>query len=53
MQVYPFKFGPIYKERIWGGKMLREMFRKETPRGKRIGESWELADLPDEKIEGR
>ncbi|MGA2172603.1 MAG: hypothetical protein ABSG82_06270 [Sedimentisphaerales bacterium] len=50
MQVYPFKFGPIYKERIWGGKKLRETFGRETPGGKRIGESWELADLPDDKL---
>lgn len=49
MQVYPLKFGPIYKERIWGGKLLREAFGRETPRGKRIGESWELADLPQDK----
>jgi mannose-6-phosphate isomerase len=49
MQVYPLKFGPIYKERIWGGSMLREVFGRETPRGKRIGESWELADLPEDK----
>jgi mannose-6-phosphate isomerase len=49
MQVYPLKFGPIYKERIWGGKLLREVFGRDTPRGKRIGESWELADLPQDK----
>jgi mannose-6-phosphate isomerase len=49
MHVYPLKFGPIYKERIWGGKKLREAFGRDTPRGKRIGESWELADLPRDK----
>jgi mannose-6-phosphate isomerase len=49
MQAYPLKFGPIYKERIWGGKMLREVFGRDTPRGKHIGESWELADLPQDK----
>ncbi len=43
------KFEPIYKERIWGGKMLREVFGRKTPRGKRIGESWELADLLQDK----
>jgi mannose-6-phosphate isomerase len=48
MQVYPLKFGPIYKERIWGGRLLREVFGRETPKGKRIGESWELADLPQD-----
>ena len=49
MQAYPLKFGPIYKERIWGGDKLREVFGREMPRGKRIGESWELADLPEDK----
>jgi len=28
---------------------LREVFGRDTPRGKRIGESWELADLPEDK----
>ncbi len=49
MRVYPLKFGPIYKERIWGGNKLREVFGREMPKGKRIGESWELADLPADK----
>jgi mannose-6-phosphate isomerase len=49
MQVYPLKFGPIYKERIWGGDKLREVFGRDMPKGKRIGESWELADLPEDK----
>jgi mannose-6-phosphate isomerase len=49
MQVYPLKIQPIYKERIWGGTLLREVFGRETPKGKRIGESWELSDLPDDK----
>jgi mannose-6-phosphate isomerase len=40
------KFEPIYKERIWGGSLLREVFKRDTPQGKKIGESWELADLP-------
>jgi mannose-6-phosphate isomerase len=29
--------------------MLREVFGREMPKGKRIGESWELADLPNDK----
>jgi mannose-6-phosphate isomerase len=49
MQVYPLKFQPIYKERLWGGTLLREVFGRETPKNKRIGESWELSDLPDDK----
>jgi mannose-6-phosphate isomerase len=49
MEAYPLKLSPIYKQRIWGGQKLREVFSKEIPTGQRIGESWELADLPEDK----
>ena len=49
MQVYPLKFEPIYKQRIWGGRNLRKFFNKNIPEGEKIGESWELADLPEDK----
>ncbi len=49
MQMYPLKFGPIYKQRIWGGQKLREFFGKDIPADEKIGESWELADLPEDK----
>ncbi|MEE2682273.1 MAG: type I phosphomannose isomerase catalytic subunit [Planctomycetota bacterium] len=40
-------FEPILKQRAWGGDSLAE-FGKRVPDGVRIGESWELADLPGE-----
>jgi mannose-6-phosphate isomerase len=46
---YPLKFQPIYKKRIWGGQKLRKIFDKDIPPLEKIGESWELADLPDDK----
>jgi mannose-6-phosphate isomerase len=46
---YPLKFRPIYKKRIWGGQKLREIFNKDIPPFEKIGESWELTDLPDDK----
>jgi len=49
MKSYPLKFRPIYKRRIWGGQKLREVFGKDIPADERIGESWELADLPNDK----
>ena len=49
MKAYPLKFKPIYKQRIWGGQKLREVFDKDLPPFEKIGESWELADLPDDK----
>ena len=49
MNLYPLKFESIYKERIWGGQKLREFLSKDIPPFKKIGESWELADLPEDK----
>jgi len=49
MKTYPLKFKPIYKQRIWGGRKLQDVFGKELPAGEKIGESWELADLPEDK----
>jgi len=49
MKPYPLKFRPIYKQRIWGGQKLREFFNKDIPPFEKIGESWELADLPGDK----
>jgi len=43
--LYPFKFKPLYKERIWGGRLLEEKMGKKLPAGKTIGESWELSGV--------
>jgi mannose-6-phosphate isomerase len=49
MTPLPLKFKPLYKERIWGGTALKDVFGKDIPEGARIGESWELADLPHDQ----
>ena len=46
MDVYPYKFKPIYKEKIWGGRSFAKLFGRDLPDGN-IGESWELADLTE------
>jgi len=46
-EVYPLKFKPIYKPKIWGGRNLERLFARELPEGELIGESWELADLAE------
>lgn len=47
MEIYPLKSVPVFKSRIWGGQKLREVFGKDLPAGEKIGESWEIADLPE------
>jgi mannose-6-phosphate isomerase len=44
-ELAPFRLDPILVERPWGGTRLAA-YGKELPPGVRIGESWELADLP-------
>ena len=39
--MYPLKFYPVYKKRIWGGDGLAALLHRQLPPGK-IGESWEL-----------
>lgn len=49
MEIYPLKSVPVFKSRIWGGRTLQEAFGKNLPAGEKIGESWEIADLPEGK----
>lgn len=44
--LYPLTFHPIFKERVWGGRRLEELYGKQLPAGKPIGESWEISDRP-------
>lgn len=44
--IYPLLFKPIFKERVWGGRQLEKLYRKELPADKVIGESWEISDRP-------
>jgi mannose-6-phosphate isomerase len=46
--LYPLKFRPIFKERIWGGRELERLFKKPLPTSQPIGESWELVHRPDD-----
>jgi len=45
LKIYPYKFTPIYIEKIWGGRNLERLFGRQLPTDAPIGESWELADL--------
>ncbi len=40
--IYPLKFLPVYKNRIWGGERLKTLLGRTLP-GSRVGESWELS----------
>jgi mannose-6-phosphate isomerase len=42
--LYPLTFEPIFKERIWGGRKLEQLYGKALPQNVPIGESWEISD---------
>lgn len=44
--LYPYTFQPIFKERVWGGRNLETLYKKQLPQGGPIGESWEISDRP-------
>jgi len=45
--LYPLKFKPIYKTKIWGGsKLANALNRKNVPAN--CGESWEISALEDD-----
>ena len=44
--LYPLTFHPIFKERVWGGRSLEQLYAKPLPPGVPIGESWEISDRP-------
>ena len=44
MNIYPIKFRPILKEKIWGGNKLNALLGKETDKDN-VGESWEISDV--------
>ncbi len=42
--LYPIKFQPILKEKIWGGTKLKKLLNKES-NASNVGESWEISDV--------
>ena len=50
MKLYPLKFTPKFKYRIWGGEKLKTKLNKKYT-AENIGESWEISDVSgDETI---
>lgn len=47
-KLYPLKFEPILKERVWGGDKLTSLLGKKSIGTAPIGESWELSGVQDD-----
>src|SRR5690625_261449 len=46
-ELYPIKFKPILKEKVWGGTKLKDILQKNTVSNK-TGESWEISDIEED-----
>lgn len=45
-KLYPLKFTPIFKHKIWGGDKLQKVLNKEE-QGNDVGESWEISGVQE------
>ncbi len=43
--LYPLKFTPIYKDKIWGGEKIKSVLNKDFGDLPNCGESWELSGV--------
>lgn len=43
-ELYPIKFSPIFKHKIWGGSKLNKYLGKDVE-GNDVGESWEISGV--------
>lgn len=43
--LYPLKFSPIYKDKIWGGNKIKTVLNKDFGSLPNCGESWELSGV--------
>jgi len=49
--LYPFRFNPALKEKVWGSSLLMKEYGKKAPGIINAGESWEVSGLPgDESV---
>jgi mannose-6-phosphate isomerase len=46
-KLYPLKFKPLIKDKVWGGDVLSKFYNKQQKSLPNIGESWEISGVQD------
>ncbi|MBO4655196.1 MAG: class I mannose-6-phosphate isomerase [Bacteroidales bacterium] len=46
--LYPLKFKPFFKDKIWGGTKISTLLHRPVPEMSHCGESWEISALEDQ-----
>lgn len=49
MSAAPIIFQPLYKTRVWGGRVLESRYHRTLPDDQPYGEAWELVDREDDQ----
>ncbi|MGJ8725841.1 MAG: type I phosphomannose isomerase catalytic subunit [Roseibacillus sp.] len=49
MSTSPITFQPLYKTRVWGGRVLESRYARTLPDEQPYGESWELVDRAEDQ----
>ncbi len=47
--LYPLKFTPVLKEKIWGGNKIETILKHQIGSLKNCGESWEISGIVDDE----
>ena len=47
--LYPLKFKPIFKDKIWGGRKIKDLIGLDYGKLPNCGEAWLLSGLWDEQ----
>ncbi|MBO5086977.1 MAG: class I mannose-6-phosphate isomerase [Paludibacteraceae bacterium] len=50
-KLYPLKFRPILKQKLWGGDKIQNIYRHNEPKLGQVGESWDVSAMEDDDCE--
>ena len=48
MTLYPLKFKPLLREKVWGGERIKNIYRNDKPKMEHVGESWDVVALNED-----
>ena len=51
LKLYPLKFKPILKQKLWGGDKIQRIYRHDEPRLSSVGESWDVSAMEGDDCE--
>jgi mannose-6-phosphate isomerase len=51
LKLYPLKFKPILRQKLWGGDRIQNIYRHNEPKLAQVGESWDVSAMDDDDCE--